>query len=51
MKLRGDDVRPLGVRPEVVKAAGGVEEVRTELTPLAEMGGASGTGFRGKLVS
>lgn len=54
MKFRGGDVRPMGVRPEAVEgweATGGVEWVRMGLTPLAEMGEASGTGFRGKLVS
>ncbi len=54
MKLRGDDVRPMGVGAEVAEgweATGGVEGLRTGHTPLAEMGDASGTGFRGKLVS
>lgn len=54
MKFRGDDVRTLGVWPEVVEgweAMGGVEGVRTGFTPLADMGEASGTGFRGTLVS
>lgn len=54
MKFRGDVVRPLGVWPEVVEgweAIRGVEGVRIGLNPLAEMGEASGTGFRGKLVS
>ncbi len=54
MKFRGDDVRPTGVGPDVVEgwdATVGVEAVKTGLTPLAGMGGASGTGFSGKLVS
>lgn len=54
MKFRGDDVRPMGVGPEVVEgwdATGGVEGARTGLNPLAEMGDASGTGFMGRLVS
>lgn len=54
MKFSGDDVRTLGVWPEVDKgweAMGGVEGARTGFTPFADMGGASGTGFRGKLVS
>lgn len=54
MKLRGDDVWPMGVGPELVKgceATRVVEGVRRGLTPLAEMGEASWTGFMGKLVS
>lgn len=54
MKFKGDVVRPMGVRVEVVEgweATGEVEVVRMGLTPLAEMGEDSGTGFRGKLVS
>lgn len=54
MKFRGDDVRLPGVGPEMVEgweATGGVEGVRTGLSPLAGMAEASGTGFRGKLVS
>lgn len=54
MKFKGDDVRPVGVGHEVVEgweATGGVEGLRTGLIPLAGMGEASGTGFRGRLVS
>lgn len=54
MKFKGDDVKPMGVEPEVAEGwetTGGVEGLRTGHTPLAEMGDASGTGFRGKLVS
>lgn len=54
MKFRGDDVRPLGVGPEVVEgweATGGVGGVRMGLNPLAGMVEASGIGFRGTLVS
>lgn len=54
MKFSGDDVRPLGVEPGVLEgceATGGVEGLRTGITPFAEMLEGSGTGFRGKLVS
>lgn len=54
MKFRGDNVRPLGVCPEVVdgwEAIGGVERARAGLSPLVETVGVSGTAFRGKLVS
>lgn len=54
MKLRGGDVRPMGFGPEVVEgweATGGAEGARMGLTPFAEMDEASGTGFRGILVS
>lgn len=54
MKFRGGDVRPMGFGPDVVEGwetMGGAEGVRTGLNPFAEMGGASGTGFRGMLVS
>lgn len=40
MKFRSDDVRPMGVGPEVVEgweATGGMEGARTGLNPLAEM--------------
>lgn len=54
MKFSGDDVRPVGVGQEVVEGWEGTPgevAVRTGFTPLAEMGWASGAGFRGKLVS
>lgn len=54
MKFRGDDVRNLGVWPEVVvcwEITEGVEVARIEFAPLADMAEGSGTGFRGKLVS
>lgn len=54
MKFRGDDVSTLGVWPEVIEGwevIGGVEWARTGFVPLADTAEASGTGFRGKLVS
>lgn len=53
MKFRGDDVRTPGVWLEVVEATGGVrvDGARTGFAPLVITVEASGTCFRGKLVS
>lgn len=54
MKFRGGDARPMGAGPEAFEeweTTEGVEVVRMGHPPLAEMVEASGTGFRGKLVS
>lgn len=52
MKFRGDDVaRLLGVGVEGCETTGKVEGLRMGITPFVEMVEASGTGFRGKLVS
>lgn len=54
MKFKGEAAGPAEVEPGADGgwwATGGVEGPRSPATPLAEMVGASGTGFRGKLVS
>lgn len=52
MKVRGDDAaRLLGVGVEGCETTGKVEGLRMGITPFVEMVEASGTGFRGKLVS
>lgn len=54
MKLRGEVARTPEAGPEVVEGwetTGRADGVRTVPTPLAGTGEASGTGFRGKLVS